>query len=76
MMVALLQAADRLAVVLKEGVGHLGTSLQDQQGSFQEPVQSAISTIQGVPPGIVEKLEKDIGRILEEAKAMAEQSGT
>ena len=76
MMVALLQAADRLAVVLKDGVGHRGTSAQDQQGSFQEPVQSAISTIQGVPPGIVDKLEKDIGRILEEAKAMAEQSGT
>jgi len=28
-----------------------------------------------VPPGIVEKLEKDMGRILEEATAMAEQSG-
>ena len=75
MMVALLQAADRLAVVLKDGVGHLMTSGQDQQGNFQEPVRSAISAIQGVPPGIVDKLEKDIGRILDEAKAMAEQSG-
>ncbi|HKN87567.1 MAG TPA: HDOD domain-containing protein [Nitrospiraceae bacterium] len=76
MMVALLQAADRLAVVLKGSVGDPGTPGQDRQGSFQEPVQSAISAIQGVPPGIVDKLEKDIGRILEEAKAMAEQSVT
>ena len=75
MMVALVQAADRLAVVLKDGVGALGTSGQGQQEDFHEPLHSAISTIQGVPPGIVDKLEKDIGRILEEAKAMAEQSG-
>jgi len=74
MMVALVQAADRLAVVLKDGVDNLATSGQDQEG-FQEPLQSAISTIHGVSPGIVDKLKKDIGRILEEAKAMAEQSG-
>jgi hypothetical protein len=35
-----------------------------------------ITTIQGVPPGIVEKLEKDMERILEEARVMIEQSET
>jgi HD-like signal output (HDOD) protein len=75
MMVALVQAADRLAVVLKDGAGHLGTTDQGQQDGLKEPLQSVISTIQGVPPGIVDKLEKDMGRILEEATAMAEQSG-
>jgi putative nucleotidyltransferase with HDIG domain len=76
MMVALVQSADQLAVVLKAAAAHLVTSGQGQQEGFQEPLKAAIATIKGVPPGIIEKLEKDIGRIVEEAKAMIEQSGT
>jgi HD-like signal output (HDOD) protein len=76
MMVVLLQAADQLAVVLKDGVSHVVTSGQAQQERLQEPWKSVMATIQGVPPGIVEKLEKDMERILEEARIMIEQSGT
>ncbi len=76
MMVALVQSADQLAAVLKEAAAHLVTSGQGQQEGFQEPLKAAIATIKGVPPGIVEKLEKDIGKIGDEAKAMIEQSGT
>lgn len=76
MMVALVQSADQLAVVLKDAAAHLVASGQGQQEGFQEPLKTAIATIKGVPPGIVEKLEKDIGRIVEEAKVMIEQSGT
>lgn len=76
MMIVLLQAADQLAVMLNDGVSHAVTSGQAQQEGLQKPWTSVIATIQGVPPGIVEKLEKDMERILGEAKVMIEQSGT
>lgn len=74
MMVALVQSADQLAVMLKDAATQLVTSEQEPQESFQEPLRAAIGTIKGVSPGMVEKLEKDIGRIVEEAKVMIEQS--
>jgi putative nucleotidyltransferase with HDIG domain len=71
-----LQTADQLADVLKESLSHVVTSSPVRQEGWQEPWKLAIATIQGVPPGILEKLEKDIEKILEEARVMIEQSGT
>jgi putative nucleotidyltransferase with HDIG domain len=76
MMIVLLQAADQLAGALKGGLHHVVASDQTPQGALQDPWKSVLATIQGVPPGIVEKLEKDMDRILGEARVMIEQSGT
>ena len=76
MMIAVVQSADQLAVMLKSAATHLVISGQGGQEGFQESLKASIAGIKGVTPGIVDKLEKDIGRIVEEAKAMIEQSGT
>jgi putative nucleotidyltransferase with HDIG domain len=75
MMGVVLHAADQLADVFKDSLSPVVTSGPGQQEGWQELWKSAITTIQGVPPGLIEKLEKDIERILEEARIMIEQSG-
>jgi len=76
MMGMVLHAADQLADCLKDSLSPVVASGQAQPEGWQEPWKSAIPMIHAVLPDIIEKLEKDMERILEEARVMIEQSGT
>jgi len=76
MMGMVLHAADQLADWFKDSLIPMVASGPVQPEGWQEPWESALPMMQGVLPDIVGKLEKDMERILEEARIMIEQSGT
>ena len=78
MMAALVQTADQLAVMLKDGAGiWVADRLRRSKNVFTGyRCNRLFSTIQGLSPGILDKSGNGYwARVLEEATVMAEQSG-
>lgn len=76
MMVLVLQAADQLAALIKDGMHDVVVSDGTMQNASQKGWSSIILTIPGVTPGIVQKFEKDRDPILREARVMIAESLT
>ena len=73
MMAALIQTADQLAVILKDS---LGGGPSSGGCSHMDPIANIRSLrLPGLSPGILDNLEIDIARVLEEANVMIKQTG-
>jgi len=73
MMAALIQTADQLAVILKDS---LGGGPASGGCSHMDPIANIRSLrMPGLSPGILDNLEIDIARVLEEANVMIKQTG-
>lgn len=72
-MVVLVQTSDHLALLLNDSLNNISSLEQGAHGDLVPNMRTL--SVHGMSPEIMDKLDKDIGRILSEARIMIEQSG-